>query len=77
MSKLLSDGDLLDLTGTPQHKRQLSILRDMGLTPLKRPDGSLALSWEAVHAVMTGANLTEHKGGRCANWGALDGPKAA
>ena len=50
--KTLTDGELLDFTGTPQRKKQLDILQGYGLNPLVRPDGSLGVTWEAIEAVM-------------------------
>jgi hypothetical protein len=77
MSKLLTPGELLDLTGSPQHKRQLAILRDFGLHPIVRPDESIAISWDAVNSVMSDATVAT-TGGRGANWGAMDrGTEAA
>lgn len=54
MANTLTPGELLDLTGTPQPKRQAAVLRDYGLNPLVRSDGSVCITWEAVNAAMRG-----------------------
>lgn len=50
--RTLTDGELLDFTGTPQRRKQLQILQAYGLNPLVRPDGSIGVTWEAIEAVM-------------------------
>lgn len=75
MSNLLTLGDLVDLTGTPQKSRHAAILRDMGLHPLERPDGSVAISWDAVNAVMQDASLNRIEG-HGVNWEAMGGAEA-
>jgi len=54
MSKTLTRGELLDLTGTPQVERQKEILASMGIAPICRADGSLGVTWEVVNARMLG-----------------------
>lgn len=56
----LTEGELLDFCKTPQRTRQLRFLRSMGLNPGVRDDGTIAITWEAINAAMTGAN-TETK----------------
>jgi hypothetical protein len=66
MAQTLTDGELLDLRGTPQRERQIQILReDLGLNPLLRPDGSVVITWEVINSVMrdgTCADTLKHAG---------------
>lgn len=50
---LLTDADLVDLTGYVQPAEQARVLREAGLRPIIRRDGRPRITWEAV----TRANL--------------------
>jgi hypothetical protein len=60
--RTLTDGELLDFTGTPQRKKQLEILRSYGLNPLVRPDGTIGVTWEAIEAVMLDKEKAQTEG---------------
>ena len=60
--KTLTNGELLDFTGTPHRRRQLEILRDYGLNPLVRQDGSIGVTWEAIEAVMLDKERAQAEG---------------
>ena len=51
MSETLSAGELLDVTGTPQKHRQISVLRAWGIDPKEKADGSLMVTWAAIRSV--------------------------
>ncbi|WP_165797265.1 DUF4224 domain-containing protein [Solimonas fluminis] len=53
--RMLSDEELADATGYQQPSKQLEALREMGLTPLVRPDGRARITFAALTAAMTGA----------------------
>lgn len=60
--RTLTDGELLDFTGTPQRRKQQQILQSYGLNPLVRPDGSIGVTWEAIEAVMLDKDRANSEG---------------
>jgi len=63
MSETLSAGELLDLTGTLNKKKQREIIKGFGINPLVRPDGSIALTrtvleWSKVKLAKSSAELS-------------------
>lgn len=48
----LTPGELLDFTGSSQRNKQKALLEKYGINPLVRTDGSIAVTWEAIEAVM-------------------------
>lgn len=53
MSGLLTEADLIELTGVEQPAAQLRVLRDHGLHPIVRRDGRPRVTWTAIDAVIT------------------------
>lgn len=52
MSRILSDAELIELTGYAQPGKQLECLRAMGLRPIIRPDGRPRVTDDAVTRAM-------------------------
>lgn len=61
MSRTLTKGELLDLTGTPQIEKQREVLARFGIKPIDRPDGTLGVTWEAVNARMLGESTATER----------------
>lgn len=49
-AELLSDDDLVELTGVEQPAAQARVLREHGLKPIMRRDGKPRVTWSAVTA---------------------------
>ena len=60
MSNILSPGELLDLTGTPQKSKQVEILRDYGIHPIVTKSG-VKVTWEAINAAMHPGTSISHQ----------------
>lgn len=54
--RLLTDEELVELTGVEQPAAQMRRLREYGLNPFPRPDGRPRLTWSALDAAMTAAD---------------------
>ncbi len=54
MARLLTEAELIDLTGYQAPGKQLESLRKLGLHPLVRPDGRPRVTDDAVTQAMLG-----------------------
>lgn len=74
MSRILSDVELIELTGYQVPGKQLEVLRKMGLAPVIRADGRPRVTDEAVTRAICG-DLGRREDGRPPaagpNWPAL------
>lgn len=54
MSLMLTDGDLLELSGYKQGAKQAQFLqRAYGLNVPRRPDGRVRVTWDAINQAVT------------------------
>lgn len=70
MSAFLSAEELRDLTGRTRRTLQQQALSAMGIPFVRRPDGTLAVAWDAVNQVM-GVKTAKRKQIE-PDWAALD-----
>lgn len=68
--QILSETDLEALTGHTQAAAQVRALEGIGIRPLRRRDGGVSVTWEAVHRAMAAANETKREE---PNWDAISG----
>lgn len=54
MARIVSDEELIELTGYTAPAKQLEQLRKLGLTPIIRPDGRPRVTDDAVTQAMLG-----------------------
>ena len=52
VNDLLSDADLVELTGYEQPASQARVLRELGLNPVIRKDGHVRVTWTALSRAM-------------------------
>lgn len=72
MGKFLDPDELRGLTGRVHHSAQARALAGMGIEHKPRPDGSLAVLWSHVEAVMGGEVSGKRKKANVEpDWGAL------
>ena len=65
MSELLSDADLLELSGYRQGAAQARYLkRAYGLNVPQRPDGRVRVTWDAINQAVSTAKPTATNGPR-------------
>lgn len=57
---LLTDADLLELTGYEQPAAQIRALQSIGLRPVIRKDGKPRVTWDALARAMTTV-IQEHR----------------
>lgn len=65
--RLLTDSDMVELTGVEQPAAQIRVLREHGLSPVIRRDGRPRLTWRAVTEVMLTKPVEQP------DWGAIRG----
>jgi hypothetical protein len=49
---LLTQDEMLELTGSNRVSRQTAVLRESGIRFVRRADGKLTTTWEAVNAAL-------------------------
>lgn len=52
--EILTEDDLIALTGKRQHAAQVRFLRRAGLSPIVRDDGVPVVTWTAVNNIIAG-----------------------
>jgi hypothetical protein len=70
MARILSDTELIELTGYQMPGKQLEALRALGLRPLVRPDGRPRVTDDALTQAMLG-NLPAEVAANTPNWQAM------
>lgn len=72
MARLLSDVELIELTGYQAPSKQLEALRKLGLVPVIRPDGRPRITDDALTQAMLGrgadTNTPTQPGGAAPAW---------
>jgi hypothetical protein len=62
MGRILSDAEMIELTGYQVPGKQLEVLRAMGLRPVIRPDGRPRITDDALTQAMLGHLPAENSG---------------
>lgn len=70
MSELLTDAELVNLTGSENRQTQKSILNKNGIRYIVGANGRLSVTWTAVNYVLTGR--TKKTDDNNINWDALN-----
>lgn len=75
MTRILSDAELIELTGYEKPGKQLESLRALGLQPVIRPDGRPRVTDDAVTRAICGDLGQSHRASEpvaaAPNWSAL------
>ena len=64
MSHLISEPEMIELTGAKTPTKQCEVLRHNGLRFTRRADGRPSLSWEAYNRQMASEQPQQHAGPR-------------
>lgn len=52
--KILSQTDLIEITGYKIPSKQIQVLRRRGIEPIRRPDNTLTVLWQWIENINTG-----------------------